>query len=49
MKHGLYQEMDKKKKKKKGRLGIGNGLIFYASKTDKVINVWWNTIMMGSK
>jgi hypothetical protein len=31
--------MEKKKKtKKKGRLGIGNGLVIYASKSDKVSN-----------
>lgn len=30
------QELDKKKKKKKGTLGIGNGAVFFASETDKV-------------
>ena len=32
------QEIDKKKKKKKGTLGIGNGSIFFASESDKVSN-----------
>lgn len=30
------QELDKKKKKKKGTLGVGNGAVFFASETDKV-------------
>lgn len=30
------QEVDKKKKKKKGTLGVGNGAVFFASETDKV-------------
>lgn len=29
-------EVDKKGKKKKGTLGIGNGAIFFASEADKV-------------
>ena len=29
-------EVDKKGKKKKGTLGIGNGAIFFASESDKV-------------
>lgn len=29
-------EVDKKGKKKKGTLGIGNGAVFFASETDKV-------------
>lgn len=32
----VLQEIDKKKKKKKGTLGIGNGAIFFASESDKV-------------
>jgi hypothetical protein len=30
-------EIDKKGKKKKGTLGIGNGAVFFASDADKVI------------
>ena len=29
-------EVDKKGKKKKGTLGIGNGAVFFASESDKV-------------
>lgn len=31
-----WQEIDKKKKKKKGTLGVGNGAVFFASESDKV-------------
>ena len=30
-------EIDKKGKKKKGTLGVGNGAVFFASESDKVI------------
>jgi hypothetical protein len=36
-------ELDKKGKKKKGTLGVGNGAIFFASETDKVSRVEWNS------
>lgn len=32
----VVSEVDKKGKKKKGTLGIGNGSIFFASESDKV-------------
>lgn len=32
-------EVDKKGKKKKGTLGVGNGAIFFASESDKVSTV----------
>jgi len=33
----IVSEVDAKGKKKKGTLGIGNGSIFFASESDKVI------------
>jgi hypothetical protein len=30
-------EIDKKGKKKKGTLGVGNGAVFFASDSDKVV------------
>ena len=32
-------EVDKKGKKKKGTLGVGNGSIFFASESDKVCRI----------
>jgi hypothetical protein len=41
-------EVDKKGKKKKGTLGIGNGAIFFASESDKVFTSSWalSTLIM---
>lgn len=35
-------EIDKKGKKKKGTLGIGNGSLFFASESDKVSTTFWD-------
>lgn len=44
---GFYvQELDKKKKKKKGTLGVGNGAVFFASETDKVRTVSKCTVLI---
>ncbi|OCH90954.1 hypothetical protein OBBRIDRAFT_776007 [Obba rivulosa] len=41
-------EIDKKGKKKKGTLGIGNGAIFFASESDKTPVQKWQTSAVGS-
>ncbi|EMD40860.1 hypothetical protein CERSUDRAFT_44023 [Gelatoporia subvermispora B] len=41
-------EVDKKGKKKKGTLGIGNGAIFFASESDKTPVQKWQTSAVGS-
>ena len=35
-------EVDKKGKKRKGTLGIGNGSLFFASESDKVCSLYYN-------